>query len=236
MWSRRNNSRRNGSRRNRSRRTRMLLPQKEPGSIREKSCRLRIPATCSGGTNQIAERNHVYTWQFSNSSTRKWTYEADYTLMKNSFWKCGRVASPERPRTKFTVVGLLCYRKCDRSEMLSRRSYFLRSFIAARKFDRSRKISSAKAPSQVLPYFHNLVIFSNSPPLLYYAVCPGTSKQCWTRSSFTSKLSLVHSAREKRRSAWYTLFAHAFNLSKMWGLRAIFWFFRVTWRQSSDSI
>ena len=34
--------------------------------------------------------------------------------------------------------------------------------------------------------------------------------------------SLVPGAREKRRSAWYTLFAHAFNLPKMWGLRAIF--------------
>ena len=48
--------------------------------------------------------------------------------------------------------------------------------------------------------------------------------------------SLVPGTREKRRSAWYTLFAHAFNLPKMWGLRAIFWFFRVMWRQSSDSM
>ena len=30
--------------------------------------------------------------------------------------------------------------------------------------------------------------------------------------------------------------AHAFNLPKIWGLRGIFWFFRVMWRQSSDSI
>ena len=54
-----------------------------------------------------------------------------------------------------------CYRKFDRSEILSRRSYFLGNFIAeryfflgniiaARKFDRSWKISSAKAPSQVV--------------------------------------------------------------------------------------
>ena len=34
--------------------------------------------------------------------------------------------------------------------------------------------------------------------------------------------SLVPGAREKRRSAWYTLFAHAFNLPKMWGVRGIF--------------
>ena len=33
--------------------------RREPGNIRGKSCRL--PAPCSGGTNQIAERNHVYT-------------------------------------------------------------------------------------------------------------------------------------------------------------------------------
>ena len=33
--------------------------------------------------------------------------------------------------------------------------------------------------------------------------------------------SLVPGAREKRRSAWYTLFAHAFNLPKLWGLRGI---------------
>ena len=40
-----------------------LSPQKqgrrEPGNIRGESCRL--PPPCSGGTNQIAERNHVYT-------------------------------------------------------------------------------------------------------------------------------------------------------------------------------
>ena len=34
--------------------------------------------------------------------------------------------------------------------------------------------------------------------------------------------SLVPGAREKRKSACYALFAHAFNLPKMWGLRAIF--------------
>ena len=39
-----------------------------------------------------------------------------------------------------------------------------------------------------------------------------------------------------KERAWYTLFAHAFNLPKIWGLRGIFWFFRVMWRQSSDSI
>ena len=33
--------------------------RREPGNIRRKSCRLLAP--CSGGTNQIAERNHVYT-------------------------------------------------------------------------------------------------------------------------------------------------------------------------------
>ena len=62
-------------------------------------------------------------------------------------------------------VGFLCqsrcYRKFDRSEILSRRSYFQGNFIAeryfflgniiaARKFDRLWKISSAKAPSQVV--------------------------------------------------------------------------------------
>ena len=39
-----------------------------------------------------------------------------------------------------------------------------------------------------------------------------------------------------KERAWYTLFAHAFNLPKIWGLWGIFWFFRVMWRQSSDSI
>ena len=34
----------------------------------------------------------------------------------------------------------------------------------------------------------------------------------------------------------YTLFVHEFNLPKMWGLRAIFWFFRVMWCQSLDTI
>ena len=54
-----------------------------------------------------------------------------------------------------------CYRKFYRLEILSQHSYFLGNFIAeryfflgniiaARKFDRPRKISSAKAPSQVL--------------------------------------------------------------------------------------
>ena len=49
-------------------------------------------------------------------------------------------------------------------------------------------------------------------------------------------LSLIPAACKKWRSAWYTLFAHAFNLSKMWGVQAIFWFFRVMWHQSSDLI
>ena len=38
----------------------------EPGNIRGKSCRLLLP--CCGGTNQIAERNHVYTWHFVHSA------------------------------------------------------------------------------------------------------------------------------------------------------------------------
>ena len=33
--------------------------RREPGNIRRKSCRLLPP--CSGSTNQIAERNHMYT-------------------------------------------------------------------------------------------------------------------------------------------------------------------------------
>ena len=44
------------------------------------------------------------------------------------------------------------------------------------------------------------------------------------------------SRRAGKERAWYTLFAHAFNLPKIWGLRGIFWFFRVMWRQRSDSI
>ena len=35
-------------------------------------------------------------------------------------------------------------------------------------------------------------------------------------------VSLVPGAREKWKSIWYTLFAHVFNLLKIWGLRAIF--------------
>ena len=42
--------------------------RREPGNIRGKSCRL--PAPCSGGTNQIAERNHVYTWHFVHSAKK----------------------------------------------------------------------------------------------------------------------------------------------------------------------
>ena len=33
--------------------------RREPGNIRRKSCRLLAP--CSGGINQIAVQNHVYT-------------------------------------------------------------------------------------------------------------------------------------------------------------------------------
>ena len=40
--------------------------RREPGNIRGKSCRL--PAPCSGGTNQIAERNQVHTWHFVHSA------------------------------------------------------------------------------------------------------------------------------------------------------------------------
>ena len=36
--------------------------------------------------------------------------------------------------------------------------------------------------------------------------------------SLSVQFSLVSGARKKRRSAWYTLFVHAFNLPKMWGL------------------
>jgi len=54
---------------------------------------------------------------------------------------------------QYQAIFSRCYRKFDRSEILSRRSYFLGNFIAeryfflgniiaARKFDRSRKISS----------------------------------------------------------------------------------------------
>ena len=32
---------------------------------------------------------------------------------------------------------------------------------------------------------------------------------------------LVPGVCEKRRNAWYTLFAHVFNLPQMWGVRAI---------------
>jgi len=39
-----------------------------------------------------------------------------------------------------------------------------------------------------------------------------------------------------KERTWYTLFAHAFNLPKIWGLRGIFWFFRVMWHQSLDAI
>ena len=38
----------------------------------------------------------------------------------------------------------------------------------------------------------------------------------------------------ERESLGHT--AHAFNLPKIWGLWDIFWFFRVMWRQSFDSI
>ena len=59
-------------------------PQKwgEPGNICGKGCQL--PPPCSGGTNQIAELNHVYMWHFVHSakkmSTQKWTYSIGYTL------------------------------------------------------------------------------------------------------------------------------------------------------------
>ena len=47
-----------------------LSPQKrgrrEPGNIQGKSCQL--PPPWSGSTNQIAERNHVYTWHFLHSA------------------------------------------------------------------------------------------------------------------------------------------------------------------------
>ena len=40
--------------------------KREPGNIRGNSCRL--PAPCSSSTNQIAERNHRYTWHFVHSA------------------------------------------------------------------------------------------------------------------------------------------------------------------------
>ena len=40
--------------------------EREPGNICGKSCWL--PPPCSGGTNQIVERNHVYTWHFVQSA------------------------------------------------------------------------------------------------------------------------------------------------------------------------
>ena len=40
--------------------------RREPGNICGRSCRL--PAPCSGGTNQIAEQNHMYMWHFVHSA------------------------------------------------------------------------------------------------------------------------------------------------------------------------
>ena len=84
--------------------------RREPGNIRGKSCWHLAP--CSGGTNQIAERNTcthdiLYTQQKIVNS--RWTYKRRLHLesrQKNSFWMCGRGASPKSPRSKFTVVGL----------------------------------------------------------------------------------------------------------------------------------
>ena len=47
--------------------------------------------------------------------------------------------------------------------------------------------------------------------------------------TFTEDSSLVPGTHKKRRSAWYTVFVHAFKLSKMWGLQAIFCFFRIVY-------
>ena len=64
-----------------------LSPQKrwwggrEPGNICGKSCQLPLP--CSGGTNQIAARNHMYTRQFvhsaKNCQLENWIYKLHYT-------------------------------------------------------------------------------------------------------------------------------------------------------------
>ena len=56
--------------------------RKEPGNIHRKSCRLPLP--CSGGTNQIAERNHMYTRHFvhsaKNCQLENELISVDYTL------------------------------------------------------------------------------------------------------------------------------------------------------------
>ena len=49
----------------------------------------------------------------------------------------------------------------------------------------------------------------------------------WRGAVLSERVGSMHTrmhygSGEKRRRAWYTLFAHAFNLPKMWGLRAIF--------------
>ena len=84
--------------------------RREPGNIWGKSCRLLPP--CSGSTNQIAEWNHMYTWHFvhsaKNCQLKNELVSVDYTpwrLVRNSFRMCGRGASPESSRSKFTVVG-----------------------------------------------------------------------------------------------------------------------------------
>ena len=72
--------------------------RREPGNICRKSCRL--PAPCSGGTNQITEWNHVYTLKAG----------------ENSFRMCGRSLWP---RSKFTVVGLRDWLACHTLQLLS---------------------------------------------------------------------------------------------------------------------
>ena len=77
--------------------------EREPGNTRRKSCQLPVP--CSGGTNQIAEQNHVYVTFFSLSqklSTFKMNelISADYTS-KVDFQMCGCTVQRVQDRSWF---------------------------------------------------------------------------------------------------------------------------------------
>ena len=79
-----------------------------------------------------------------------------------------------------------CYRKFDRSEILSRRLYFLGNFIAeryfflgniiaARKFDRSRKISSTIDSRVCLPTLWRHPYIESLPTLWWLILYSGAS-------------------------------------------------------------
>ena len=77
--------------------------EREPGNIQRKSCQLPAPLLWRYQSQcRTKPCVHMAFWIFS----KKLSTQNPQRLVRNSFRMCGRDASPESPRSKFTVVGL----------------------------------------------------------------------------------------------------------------------------------